>query len=418
MLNIRPKGWNVGFEERRPDRANSVSARWRVSCTHLKQPPMRRPPKSSLCGRCRANAGCARCASNRGPSMRPWMIVWLSMACAILVATALAGPEVLGAARTSSWTALLPSLSMLAVAALAVYALCAMLLATGALLTETLLARHRLGRAGEYRTLTACDWIAALGTNGLHRLISRPATEPIPGAEADSMIQLPGRFDPVMARREIARLHYIGLARAHFFSALIVLTALVGLGIAQDHEGARLALVTIPTTSTTLILIGLILLAILSRIAVDVAVEPLIEAISELPAEGVEIGLLRRAVEILESAAVAVGSRGPLAFLPLHDRLDAVIEENQRTLLDAVRHLSASTDALGATMRSSATALGEAISLSQAQLALPADGGNADTYKFAELQGAVEDLTAVLQRLTTIPGTAEGAPLGADVPGR
>src|SRR4029077_19621490 len=103
----------------------------------------------------------------------------------------------------------------------------------------------------------------------------------------DSMTQLPGRFDSGIARREISRLHYIGLARAHFFSALIVLTALVGLGIAQDHEATRLALVTIPTAPETLILIGCFLLAVLGGIAVDAAVEPLIEAISELPAEGV-----------------------------------------------------------------------------------------------------------------------------------
>ena len=350
--------------------------------------------------------------------MRPWMIVLLSMACAILVGAGLAGPEVLGAAPTGSSTAILPGLSMLAVAVLAVYALCAMLLATGALLTETLLARHRLDRAGGYHTLAPRDWIEALGTNGLRRLIPRPAAEPIQGAAADSMTQLPGRFDSGIARREISRLHYIGLARAHFFSALIVLTALVGLGIAQDHEGARLALVTIPTTSTTLILIGLILLAILSRIAVDVAVEPLIEAISELPAEGVEIGLLRRAVEILESAAATAHSRGPVATLPPPDRLAAVLEENQRTLLDAVRHLSATTDALGATMRSSVDALGEAMSLSQAQLPATADNGEANSYKFTELQGAVEGLTAVLKGLTTPPDIAEQPPIGADLAAR
>jgi len=342
------------------------------------------------------------------------MIVLLSMACAILVAAALAGPEVLGAARAGSWTALIPGLSMLAVAALAVYALCTMLLATGSLLTETLVARHRLGRAGGYPA--ARDWIEALGTNGLHRLVARPATEPIQGAAADSNIQLPGQFDPGVARREISRLHYIGLARAHVFSALIVLAALVGLGIAQDHEAARLALVTIPTTPAMLILIGLILLAILSRIAVDVAVEPLIEAISELPAEGAEIGLLRRAVEILESAAAAVNSRGLLATLPLPDRLDIVIEENHRTLLDAIRHLSAATDALGATMRSSVDALGEAMSLTHAQL--PATADNGDTYKFAELQGAVEGLTAVLKGLATPPDIAEGPPIGADLTAR
>ncbi len=346
--------------------------------------------------------------------MRPWLIVLLSMACAILVAAGLAGPEVLGAARTGSWTALTSSVSMLVVAALAVYALCAMLLATGTLLAETLVARHRLGRAGGYRTLAASEWIEALGTNGLRRLIARPAVEPIQEAAADSTIQFPGRFDPGMARREILRLHYIGLARAHFFSALIVLTALVGLGIAQDHEAARLALVTIPTTPATLILIGLILLAILSRIAVDVAVEPLIEAISELPAEGVEIRLLRRTVELLEAAAAEVNLRGPVATLPLPDRLDAVNEENQRTLLDAIRHLSATTDALGATMRSSVEALGEAMSLTQARLSTTADNGDFDNYKFTDLQDAVEGLTAVLKGLTTSPNVADQPPIGAD----
>jgi hypothetical protein len=346
------------------------------------------------------------------------MIVLLSAACAVLAAAALAGPEVLGAARTGSWTALMPGLSMLAVAALAVYALCAMLLSTGSLLAETLIARHRLGRADGYRTLTARDWTEALGTNGLHRLISRPVIESVQRTRTADMIQLAGRFDPGVSRREISRLHYIGLARAHFFSALIVLSAIVGLGIAQDHEAARSAVGTIPTTPTTLILIGLILLAILSRIAVDVAVEPLIEAISELPSEGVEIGLLRRTVEILESAAAAISSRGAVATLPSPDRLDAVIEENHRILLDAVRHLSANTDALGEAIQSSVNALGEALSLTRAQLPAATDGSNADRYEFAELQGAVEDLTAVLKRLTTISDTVEERPIGVDLPGR
>src|SRR5262249_20879139 len=101
--------------------------------------------------------------------MRPWMIISLSAACAVLVAATLAGPEVLSAARNGSWTALTPGLSTLAVAALAVYALCAMLLATGVLLAETLSARHRLGRVDGYRTLAERDWIQALGTNGLRR---------------------------------------------------------------------------------------------------------------------------------------------------------------------------------------------------------------------------------------------------------
>jgi hypothetical protein len=348
--------------------------------------------------------------------MRPWIIVLLSAAGAMFVAAVLAGPELSDAARSGSWIALLPSLSGLAIAALAVYALCAMLLATGLLLAETLGARHRLGRIDEYRTQPPNDWIRGLGGNGLHHLIPKPVAESIRRAETDGdAVQLLSRFDPDAARREIARLHYIWLARTHFFSALIVLTALVGLGVAQDHGAARLPLDMIPTTPATLILVGLILLAVLSRIAVDVSVEPLVEVISQLPAEDAEIGLLRRAVETLEAAAAAVTSPAPASTL-LPDRLDPVIEEGHRVLYDAVRDLSATTDALGATMRSSIDALGDAMNAAAVRPPATPGNGDAGAYKFSELQGAVEALTAVLERLATLPDTAdEPLPIGPDL---
>jgi hypothetical protein len=350
--------------------------------------------------------------------MRPWMIVLMSAVGATFVAAALAGPELLDAARSGSWTALQPGLSGLAVAAVAVYALCAMLLATGALLAETLVARHRLGRVGGYRAVPRHDWIGALGASGLQRLIPRPVVDSIRRTGTDDTIQLLSRLDPGAARREIARLHYIWLARTHFFSALIVLTALVGLGVAQDHGAARLPLNMIPTTPAILILVGLILLAILSRIAIDVSVEPLVEAISQLPAEHDEIGLLRRAVDTLEAAAAAVNSRATASTLLPSDRLDVVIEEGHRALFDAVRHLSATTDALGATMRSSVDALGDAISAAAVRPPATTGNGDADAYKFSELQGAVEALTGVLERLTTRPDTAEGPPIGTDLTAR
>ena len=350
--------------------------------------------------------------------MRPWMIVLLSAVGAMFVAAALAGPELLDAARSGSWTALLPGLSGLAVAALAVYALCAMLLATGALLAETLVARHRLGRVDGYQTLPPRDGIGTLGANGLQRLVPRPVAELIRWAGTDDTTQLLSRSDPGAARREIARLHYIWLARTHFFSALIVLTALVGLGVAQDHGAARLPMHMIPTTPATLILVGLILLAILSRIAIDVSVEPLVEAISQLPAERAEIGLLRRAVETLEAAAAAVNSRAPASTLLPSDRLDVVTEGGHRALLDAVRHLSATTDALGVTMRSSVDALGDAISAAPLRPPATAGSGDVDTHKLSELQGAVEALTGVLERLTTLPDTAEEPPTGGDLTAR
>jgi hypothetical protein len=165
-------------------------------------------------------------------------------------------------------------------------------------------------------------------------------------------------------------------------------------------------------------LVGLILLAILSRIAIDVSVEPLVEAISQLPVEHAEIGLLRRAVETLEAAAAAVNSRAPASSLLPLDRLDVVTEEGHRALLDAVGHLSATTDALGVTMRSSLDALGDAISAVQLRPPATAGSSDVDTYKLSELQGAVEALTGVLERLTTLPDTAEEPATGGDLTAR
>jgi hypothetical protein len=288
-------------------------------------------------------------------------------------------------------------------------------------------------------------------------------------------------FSAVEARGEIARLHYLWLARTHFFSALIVLTALVGLGLAQDHRSVPFLLGEIPAISAILMLVGLILLAILSRIAIDVATEPLIETISQLAAEHTEIGLRRHLVEVIEavSTATAVNVAAPASTLQLPERLEAVIEEGQRGLLDATRHLSRTTDAVGARIGSSVDALNAAINAAVVQLPPTADRGDEafgfselqrlealieegqrgllDAAKrlslttdalgtrigssvdalsaaintaavqlpptadrgneasgFSELQGAVEALTAVLERLTTLPDTMEGTSLGAD----
>ena len=352
--------------------------------------------------------------------MRPWIIALSSAIVAIFVAVALAGPELLNAPRSGFGSILLPHLSMLTVAALAVYALCAMLLTTGTLVADTLSVRHRLGRTGAYRTPAQRDWMAVFGSNGLQCLIPRLAATPTRRAGANETILFQSRFDPDAARGEIARLHYIWLARTHFFSALIMLTALVGLGFAQDHGSPPLLLGAIPTISAILILVGLILLAFLGRIAIDVSVEPLVEMISQLPVEHVEVGLLRRAVEMLEAAcsAAVVNAGAPASTLQLSQRLDVVIEQGHRALVDGVRHLTTATDALEDTTRSSVDVLKTAISAMATQLPPLPDNGNTEVSKFAELQGAVEALTAVLERLTRLPDAVEEPSLGADHPAR
>ena len=347
--------------------------------------------------------------------MRPWMIVLSSAIAAIVVAGAMVEPELLVAPRSNFGPILLAHLSMLAVAALAVYALCAMLLATGTLIGDGLSLRRRLGHIGKYPRPTLRDWTTAFGSTEWHRLIPLPTTEPAGRVDANETILLQHPFSPNVARGEIARLHYLWLARTHFFSVLIVLTALVGLGLAQAHGSVPLLMGEIPAISAILMLVGLILLAILGRIALDVSTEPLIEMISPLTTEHViEIGLLRPLLEVLEAVRTAapINVGAPASTLQLPERIELVIEEGQRGLVAAARHLSVTTEALGTTIGSSVDALKAVISMA-AQLPSTADRVN-ETFGFSELQGAVEALTAALERLTTVPDTIDEPPPGVD----
>ena len=167
--------------------------------------------------------------------MRPWMIVLSSAIAAIVVTGVMVEPELLGAPRSDFGSIVLAHLSMLAVAALAVYALCAMLLATGTLIGDGLSLRRGLGRIATHPRPTLRDWTTVFGSTELRRLVPLPIADPAGRAGANETILLQHPFSANAARGEIARLYYLRLARTHFFSALIVLAALFGLGLAQDH---------------------------------------------------------------------------------------------------------------------------------------------------------------------------------------
>jgi hypothetical protein len=135
-------------------------------------------------------------------------------------------------------------------------------------------------------------------------------------------------------------------------------------------------------------------------------------------AVGARIGSSVDALNAAISAAAVqlppTADRGNEAFgFSELQRLEALIEEGQRGLLDAAKRLSLTTDALGTRIGSSVDALSAAINTAAVQLPPTADRGN-EASGFSELQGAVEALTAVLERLTTLPDTMEGTSLGAD----
>jgi hypothetical protein len=219
------------------------------------------------------------------------------------------------------------------------------------------------------------------------------------------------------ARKEIARLYYISLARTHVLSAQIILAGIVGLGIAQDYGSLPLQPGRIPTVSAVLIMIGLLLLGILGRIAVDVTAEPLLETIAELRAEPSEVGLLRRAVELLDLACSggAVDRRMQAPPPQLSEQVVASIERGHQAMLDAVAGLSATTRTLEATARSVADSLEATVRMAASQQQ-PANDEKlvAATTAFLQLQPAIEELTAVLRGLGPMTGQREATTPAAE----
>src|SRR5271155_554314 len=344
--------------------------------------------------------------------MPTWSIVLSSAIGAIVLAAALVVAEVINAPSSEVGTILVSHLPVLAVGALGMYGLAAMLLTTTNLVASMIWMRHHLGRAPLSRMPDWHDWIAALGTNGFRRRarsLAQAGTE-----TADNSAVLPAIFAADQVRREIARRYYICLARGHFLSVLIVLVGIVGLGIAQNYGALPFQTGVIPTVSAILIVAGLILLAALGRIAIDVTAEPLLETIAQPTVEPDQIGLLRRVVSLLEAGRDHPMADDRIGELParLPERLVAAFEQGQVPLLEAVSRLSENTQAFEAAMRTSVEAF-EATMRSAAAQQRPVDDGKiAGAMSFPELRAAVEELTAVLRRLSVVPEDMEApAPL-------
>jgi hypothetical protein len=328
---------------------------------------------------------------------------------AIVLATALAVAEVMNAPRSEVGTILISHFPVLAVGALGVYGLGAMLLTTINLVANMMWARRHLGRVALGRTPAWRGWIAALGTDRFRRFVTRSALAGPETADTGGVPSTP--FTGDAARSEVARRYYISLARSHFISVLIVLVGIVGLGVAQNHGALPFQTGVIPTVSAILIVAGLVLLAALGRIAIDVTAEPLLENIAQLAVEPEEIRLLRRVVSLLEA-----GSDHPVgddridemsARLP--ERLVAAFEQGHLPFLDAVSRLSEITQAIEAAMRTSVEAFETTMRSAAAQQQAGDDDKIAGGISFPELQAAVEELTAVLRRLSAAPEDIEEA---------
>ena len=349
--------------------------------------------------------------------MRPWIIVLSSATAAIAAAAAMAWPALSLTPPAAIAAALIPLMPTLVVTALAVYALCAIVLAAGNLVVLSLGLRRHLAPSPAHQGPIRPDWTAAFADSGLRRL-APPSADPQPrSARPDGMVVLQGRFHPGEARKEAARLYYIWAARTHFLSALIALACAVALGAAQQHGLLPIVTGLIPTVPAGLILVGLILLAALARLAVDVTIDPLIEAISEFPTEPIDVSLLRRAVELLEAAPTPRRDRDlgdPASISQIPDRLVSALEEGHRALSNAIERLSATTDGLASTAQSSIETLESTFRVTE-QRQPPA---MADMAELSQLRQAMVALTAALERVPTGPATTRDMAPGTDLAAR
>jgi hypothetical protein len=342
--------------------------------------------------------------------MPPWTIALSSAIGAVVVVAALAMPEIINTPRSEIGATLLPQLPGFAVGALGVYGLGATLLTTTALVSRLLRLRQRVASDRSGRALARHDWVAALGPSRL----GWPATRAARASETTDDGGVATPFTAIEARSDIAWRLYILLARSHFLSALIVLAGIVALGVAQDHGSLPFQTGSIPTVSAVLIVAGLMLLMVLGRIALDVTAEPLLETIAQSPKEPIEFGVLRRAMASFDASRVAApadATTGEAARLA--EQLVAAVEQGHRALVEAVSRLSENTQALEAAMRRSVEML-ETTMRSAAAQRRPDGETVSDATSSPELQAAVEELTAVLRRLSTVPDLFDETALGGD----
>ena len=327
--------------------------------------------------------------------MRPWKIVLSAAIAAICVVAAMLWPDPSAVPTDGLVPLLLPRLPALALTSIAVYALVAVVATAGGLIASAVGQRRCLGRIDALRQTAALDWIAGFDASALRALMPRPVGALPKSAGRSAAILLSSRFDPREARAEAAHLFYIWLARTHALGALAGLGALAALGFAQQQGGAPFLPGKIPTGSAVVILAGLLMLILLARYAIDVTVDPLIDAMSRLPWEQADAGRLRYAVELLETARLDAGTSGHGIANEVPERLAVALEDGYRARAAVGERLSTAADRLGTATRSASDALDRVLRETRS---IARHGGNSGGAGVAALQAAVEALTAELRQ--------------------
>jgi hypothetical protein len=284
-----------------------------------------------------------------------------------------------------------------------IYALIALLLTTLSIIARMMKARSNLTDAS-----TRDELLAVFAQSGLQRWASRVfdlAPSDVPGTRRKIVLQ--SQFSFGRARQEFAQLYRGRLARSQFFTVLAVLVAFAGLGWLQDAARISILGTVFPLWPALVAIVALALLSILGRLAIDAAAESLLDKISDLPKERIELTFMRNMTAALERVTTSfLGSaQRPFGDLePILERLTRAVEAERGSLVEPIQQLSASAERL--------TAIAATISERPSGATQQAS----DTGVAEELRTTIERLTARIDSLSGVLTHSGNAsiPNGAD----
>jgi hypothetical protein len=286
-----------------------------------------------------------------------------------------------------------PSDLALAATGIALYAGLVLMLTTAFFVIGLRRIRFGLSR----NALTRDRWIALFAETGLDQLATRIVDlVPAEGAAWRERLVLQSRFDAGNARRETRHLYRDWLVRTSFFTAFALLLTMIGLAWIQKYARISISGIGLQANPIVAAVLALAIFGALGRLAVDTAVEPMLDRITKLSLERLDIGLLRTLTDLAERARTAPfpGSAPvPAVFSePILERLFIVFEGLRDSLHNSTTRLAANADLLATTAR--------ALSEGRTEKAeMPPD-----LSAVAELKATMEALTVAIERL---PGIAQ-----------
>ena len=259
--------------------------------------------------------------------MRSPVIMLLGVLLAIGIDTVWLWPE------SPTPTAVYTNLPSLAAIGLGTYVLFSLLAPAALIIMD--LGRVR-GRLKSLVSLNRQAWDAAFTGTSLSIIAARLVEFAQDGnADLENQVLVRCRLGGAESRREIGRLYWNWLVRLQCLTASAVLVALLGFNLAQFYAFAPSSGSVAFSQLLLFEVLAIVLLGFLSRAAINLAAEPFLDTVGDVPFEYLDTVLLH---------ALGSGSGGVPA--PITNLLATLLERDQKTLSEAIYRIAESSELL------------------------------------------------------------------------